>query len=206
MNRNILRIILIILGVVIILLGVGYYIFKSGTPSEQTGPISEDAAGSLPIADSVVSGGNPNNEPAIGGITISNPNFATSVIVEDLKKRSIIAIERLGSYSSDRPLSNFDDVLPYTTASLEVVLRDTREQIENRFTEGNGYEGYSVIAVTTDAESVNIEAGRIVIKINAIREVSIGSQPTTQNNTVYSLTWDYGEDTNWHLSGISGDF
>ena len=205
MNKTILRIIIGIVVLLLIIVVVSFFIFRSGvTPVDS--PTEQVPAGGLPQSGNIPGGQNNTEEPGLAGVPATSPDFAARVIAEDLEKRSVIAIERLGSYSSDRPLSNFNDILPQTTATLEVILRDAKAERESRFASQGSFEGYAVTAVTTNANIDDIINGRVVVTIGAVREVTIGAAPPENQNTTYSLIWDQGEDAIWRLSGISGAF
>ena len=208
-NKKILKIALAIFGVIFLIGGTAYFLLRSmGTEQILTDEQGKELSfiGNLPQSGNT-GGQIPDEGPNLQGVGINDIDFGSRVIAEDLKKRSINFIERLGSYSSDSNLSNFDDVLPQTTAEFELVLRSAKGQRLNDFNNSNLFVGYTVTAVTSEADISNLDEGSVNVTINAIREITgLNLDGVINDDKIYIINWIIGEDRSWRANGVSGDY
>ena len=209
MNKKIITIGLSIVGSFLLLGVIVYFSLRGG--SEQT--LVDENGQEFPFLGSLPQSGNTDtvavedNKPNLNGVDIGDVNYGDQVIASDLKKRSENFIERLGSYSSDSNLSNFDDVLPQTSADLELILRSMKQARVSEFNSSESFVGYTVTSVTSEANILDIDSGEANVIINGIRSISgVGDDSLTENNEVYIISWILGEDREWRINGVSGDF
>lgn len=209
MNKRIIIIGISIVGVVLLVGLIVFFMLRGD--KEQT--LIDEQGNALSFIGNLPQSGNTNSQVVtddglnINGVGIGDVNFGNQVVAKDLKTRAANFMERLGSYSSDSNLSNFDDVLPQTAAELELILRSTKQARLNEFKNSESFIGYTVTSVTTEADVSNIDTGSVNVVINAIRQITGEKvESIVDNNVVYVISWILGEDGVWRINGVSGDF
>ena len=210
MNRKVLQIALGMFVVIFVIGGIAFFLLRNSGDEQiliDTDGELLSFLGNLPTSGNLGESTPVDTQPTLSGVGINDARFGSQVVAEDLKKRSINFIERLGSYSSDSNLSNFDDVLPQTAAGYEIELRSMKSNRLLEYASSELFIGYTVTAVTANASLSNLNNGIVNVTIDAIRDISgLQSEATMSKREIYRIEWLYGEDGKWRVNGVSGDF
>ena len=155
---------ILVLGVVAILLLL-YFLFRGGPAPEPVNPAEELPEPAQTVRDVP-------EAPAV----VSTPGEASAqVVVRNF-------IERFGTYSTDVPYQNFDDVADLVTDSYRVTLDASRSGEVS-----DTYRGVTTRVLSMTQVSGTEASGRIVYDISAQREA------TTAERAQSEITYEPGQ-------------
>jgi hypothetical protein len=201
MSRRNLIIIAAALGVIILLSIIWFFFIRtSDTVPFEEGQVP--ARGTLPQSANV-----PQTQvegPSINDVPSTDPRFAEQLLLEDLRTRSQIFVERLTSYSSDSTLSNMTDLYFQMTPPMQLSIQNKRAGLLASFKNINEFIGYSVSVLASDVSTADFLNGKVSIAVSAQKETREGSI-TRSEVAQYEVIWQKQENSTWLVNEFNGE-